>query len=75
MKARIWFEARGRSARSRGLTCTHGQIALVGGRIAFAKLPKWASQAFCSGYFSQGLEHTNTAVGGVGASGGGPNNG
>lgn len=47
MKARIWFEAQGRSARSRGLSISHGRAIRV-------HWPEWARKAWAAGWVMQG---------------------
>ncbi len=48
MKARIWFEARGRSARARGLSWPDAKIT-----IGLYQLPTWAQRAFARGHLME----------------------
>lgn len=47
MKARVWFEALGRSAYSRGLS-------LNSGRASRVHWPAWARSAWARGWLAQG---------------------
>ena len=46
MKARVWFEAQGRSAHSRGLPLNYGRSV----RLSW---PQWARRAWAKGWLSQ----------------------
>lgn len=50
MKARAWFEARGRSMRSRGFDWAQAKQA-----IGLYALPVWARRAFARGHLMQAL--------------------
>jgi len=50
MRAKEFFEAKGRSAASRGLP-------INADRASKQKLPKWAREAWARGWLAQGVRH------------------